>query len=67
MPPKTVILLFIYPDQKVNDPRKTIKEHCSRRLAVIMNLPNGTQSGFEDILKNFYKEDAQKLQKYVGR
>ncbi len=57
---------FIYPDQKVNDPRKTIKEHCSRRLAVIMNLPNGTQSGFEDILKNFYKEDAQKLQKYVG-
>ena len=56
---------FIYPDQRVNDPRKTIKEHCSRRLAVIMNLPNGTLSGFDDILKNFYKEDVKKLQKYV--
>lgn len=57
---------FIYPDEKVNDPRKTVKEHCSRRLAVIMNLPSGTQSGFEDILKNFTKEDGAKLQKYVN-
>jgi len=57
---------FIYPDQKVNDPRKTIKEHCSRRLAVIMNLPDGTSSGFDDILKNFYKEDIKKIQKYVS-
>lgn len=56
---------FIYPDEKVNDPRKTIKERCSRRLAVIMNLPNGTNSSFEDILKNFYKDDVKKIQKYV--
>ena len=26
---------FIYPDQKVNDPRKKIVERCSRRLAII--------------------------------
>lgn len=56
---------FIYPDEKVNDPRKTVKERCSRRLAVIMNLPNGTNSNFEEILKNFYKEDVKKIQKYV--
>lgn len=57
---------FIYPDEKVNDPRKTVKERCSRRLAVILGLPNGTNSGFEEILKNFYKEDAKKIQKYTG-
>lgn len=56
---------FIYPDEKVNDPRKTVKERCSRRLAVIMNLSNGTNSNFEEILKNFYKEDVKKIQKYV--
>ena len=57
---------FIYPDQKVNDPRRNIVERCSRRLAVIMNLLNGTKSSFEDILKNFYKDDVKKIQKYVG-
>lgn len=57
---------FIYPDQKVNDPRKQIVERCSRRLAVMMNLAEGTKSGFEDILKNFYKEDIKKIQKYVS-
>lgn len=56
---------FLYPDQKINDPRQNIIEHCSRRLAVIMNLPEGTKSKFEDILKNFYKEDAKVIQKYV--
>ena len=56
---------FVYPDQKINDPRKTIKERCSRRLAVIMNLPNGTQSSFEDILKAFYRDDAKKILKYL--
>ena len=56
---------FIYPDQKVNDPRRNIVERCSRRLAVIMNLPDGTKSSFEDILKNFYKDDVKKIQKYV--
>ncbi len=57
---------FIYPDQKVNDPRRNIVERCSRRLAVIMNLPNGTKSSFEDLLKNFYKDDVKKIQKYVS-
>ncbi len=56
---------FIYPDEKVNDPQKGIKERCSRRLAVILNLPQGTASSFEDILKNFYKDDAKKIQKYI--
>ncbi len=57
---------FIYPDQKVNDPRQNVSERCSRRLAVIMNLSAGVKSSFEDILKNFYKEDAKKIQKYVS-
>lgn len=56
---------FIYPDQKVDDPRKNVVERCSRRLAVIMSLIEGTSSSFEDILKNFYKEDAKKIQKYI--
>ncbi len=56
---------FVYPDEKVNDPHKTIKERCSRRLAVIMNLPGGTQSSFEDILKSFYRDDAKKILKYL--
>ena len=34
---------FIYPDEKVNDPRKTIRERCSRRLAVILNLDGLTR------------------------
>ena len=57
---------FIYPDQKVNDPRKKIVERCSRRLAIILNLPEGTKSSFEDILKNFYKDDIKKILKYVS-
>lgn len=57
---------FIYPDQKVNDPRNSVVERCSRRLAVIMNLSGGVKSTFDDILKNFYKEDASKIQKYVN-
>lgn len=56
---------FLYPDQKINDPRRNIVEHCSRRLAVIMNLAAGNKSGFEDILKNFYKEDAKTIRKYL--
>ena len=56
---------FIYPDTKINDPRKGIKESCSRRLAVLLNLPNGIKSSFEEVLKCFYKDDARRLQKYV--
>lgn len=57
---------FIYPDQKVNDPRKQIVERCSRRLAVMMNLPAGTKTSFDEILKSFYKDDLKKIQKYVS-
>ncbi len=56
---------FIYPDELIKDPLKTIKERCSRRLAVMLNLKNGRQSSFEDVLSVFYKEDARKLQKYL--
>ena len=57
---------FIYPDEKVNDPRRTITERCSRRLAVILGLEKGVQSTFEDVLKHFYKDDVKKIYKYVG-
>lgn len=57
---------FIYPDEKVNDPCQMIRERCSRRLAVILNLEKGTNSSFEDVLKTFYKDDAKKLVKYIG-
>ncbi len=57
---------FIYPDEKVNDPRKNIVERCSRRLAVILNLPSGTKSSFEEVMKNFYKDDVKKIYKYVA-
>ena len=54
---------FIYPDDKVNDPRKTITERCSRRLAVILGLEKGVKSDFNDVLKNIYKDDAKKISK----
>lgn len=57
---------FIYPDDKVNDPRKGITERCSRRLAVILGLDKGVKSDFNDVLKNFYKDDVKKINKYVG-
>ncbi len=57
---------FIYPDDKVNDPRKEVVGRCSRRLAVILGLSDGLKSSFEDVLKNFYKEDVKKIEKYVN-
>ena len=57
---------FVYPDQKVKDPQKDIKERCSRRLAVMLGLKNGTASSFEDITDSFYKEDSRVLKKYVS-
>ncbi len=57
---------FIYPDEKVNDPRKVITERCSRRLAVLLGLEKGVKSDFNDVLKNFYKDDVKKINKYVG-
>lgn len=57
---------FIYPDERIKDPRRTVRERCSRRLAVMLNLPNGIQSGFEDVLECFYKDDARKIRKYLS-
>ena len=56
---------FVYPDEHIKDPRKSIRERCSRRLAVMLNLKNGINSNFEDITNSFYKEDAKKLKKYL--
>lgn len=56
---------FIYPDERIRDPRKTVRQRCSRRLAVMLNLKNGTQSTFDDVLEVFYKNDAQKISQYV--
>ena len=56
---------FVYPDERIKDPRRTIRQRCSRRLAVMLNLKKGTQSDFEDVLNSFYKEDAKKLKKYL--
>ena len=56
---------FIYPDEKINDTRINNSEYCSRRLAVLLNLPDGIKSSFADVLKSFCKDDAKKLQKYV--
>ena len=56
---------FVYPDQKVKDSQKEIKEVCSRRLAVMLGMKNGTASSFNDISEAFYKEDARILKKYV--
>lgn len=57
---------FIYPDERVNDPRKTIRERCSRRLAVLLNLEHGTESTLEEIVASFYKDDAKKIVKYIA-
>lgn len=56
---------FVYPDQKVKDPQKNIIGKCSRRLAVMLGLKNGTASSFEDVTDSFYKEGAKVLKKYV--
>ncbi len=56
---------FIYPDERIKDPRRTVRERCSRRLAVMLNLPNGIQSSFDDVLACFYKDDAKKIRKYL--
>ncbi len=57
---------FVAPDQKVKDPQKGIKEKCSRRLAVMLNLKNGTASSFADVCAVFYKDDAIRLKKYAN-
>lgn len=57
---------FVYPDQKVKDKQRDIAEKCSRRLAVMLNLKNGTASSFADITDALNKEDARILKKYVS-
>jgi hypothetical protein len=56
---------FIYPDEMFSGHKKRLREKCSRRLSVILNLPNGMNSSFDDVLKCFYKNDAQKIAKYT--
>lgn len=56
---------FIYPDERIRDPRRTVRERCSRRLAVMLGLKEGIQADFDAVMSVFYKEDAQKIRKYV--
>ncbi len=56
---------FVYPDEKVKDPQKNTIGKCSRRLAVMLGLKNGTASSFDEITDAFYKDDAKILKKYV--
>ena len=56
---------FVYPDQKVKDPQKEVMEKCSRRLAVMLGLKNGTTSSFAEVCEMFSKEDAHVLRKYT--
>jgi PAS domain-containing protein len=57
---------FVAPDQKVKDPQKGVQEKCSRRLAVMLGLKNGTASSFADVAGVFYKDDAVRLKKYAN-
>ena len=57
--------IFVYPDDRINNSAQITVKHCSRRLAVILSLPSGIDSSFEDIIKSFYKDDAEKIRKYV--
>ncbi|WP_254431070.1 PAS domain-containing sensor histidine kinase [Magnetospirillum sp. LM-5] len=41
-------------------------ETCSRRLAVLLGLPKGTESDFEDVLAVFAPEDGLALERKVG-
>ncbi len=55
---------FVYPDDQVNDVAD-VTERCSRKLAVLLNLSAGTEATFTDVLKNFYKDDADRILKYI--
>lgn len=56
---------FVYPDQKVKDPQKNIIGKCSRKLAVMLGLKNGSMASFDEVSDSFYKDDARILKKYV--
>lgn len=57
---------FIYPDERIKDPRRSVRERCSRRLAVMLNLKNGNQSSFDDVLEMFTDNDSVKIKKYLA-
>jgi len=57
---------FIYPDDQIQTPQKSVREKCSSRLAVMLDLKQGKNATFEDVLDVFYKEDARKLKKYLA-
>ena len=40
--------------------------HCSRRLAVLLNLEQGTDSGYDDVLGCFEGDAAERLERNVG-
>lgn len=42
------------------------EESCSRRLAVLLALPRGMESAFEDVLAVFSREDADTLREAVN-
>jgi len=44
----------------------SVLEQCSRRLAVLLNLPAGVKSGIEEVLKHFYKDDSLVISKYIS-
>lgn len=56
---------FVYPDQKIKDPQRDVVEKCSRRLAVMLGLKNGTASSFAEVCAAFSKDDAHVLKKYA--
>ncbi|MDO4184420.1 MAG: PAS-domain containing protein [Rhodospirillales bacterium] len=57
--------MFVYPDDRINDQQPAV-EYCSRRLAVVLDLPNGINSVLADVLRLFYKDDAEKIRKYIA-
>ena len=57
--------MFVYPDDRIND-QQPVVEYCSRRLAVVLDLPNGINSVLADVLRLFYKDDAEKIRKYIA-
>lgn len=54
---------YIYTDETYDN---QIIERCSRRLAIILNLPHGIESSLAEVLKSFYKDDAEKINKYIN-
>lgn len=58
---------FIYPDERIKDPRRNVREKCSRRLAVMLNLKQGTSASFDDVLSAFEENDALQIKAYVQK